>query len=718
MEISERDIQNWLVDLVKNGSITTAISNTAEVMEVLDSLRDPNRIPGFTVDYMTRRRTASAAELVLANLSPTDLVSADTSVSRTSGQTLRPDIVAYNHERNCIIVFEIKKDSQTARQAITELLAYEQELQNHFPFTSDLDINFVLVAKEWSTLMDHAVASMVTWSSKVVVGLELDTSETDWQLRFRFPNAWHSLASIGLPSQALSVVTLCMYQKNSTTDDTDENPPQQLITALEAIARAGDRSNSHGFAFLWRDFAPHSQCRWMYTIGSLDPFKFYMEANLGPEDYRESELTEYFQLNAAELAGGNHPDSLFRIAEPAVEYLRGWWDPMYEGFESWESAYKSIRTRSRPIVFEFWGALGDYCREFVMHPGGRAYMPEALDAGYNWRDPEVALPLLDDLTGARPIPHGVLTAQACFEIGVVLGVWIQINGSRGVGSTNSQELYECMFHWQDIKLIGLLNELRYQYYAASDIEIAPPRVTVGASYGDQRGRESIGNLINWIRDNLIGKSHVPHQAAFDAGLVAAPYFDQFFHKRLSDGHIEQISKEAHSPAAALTMASLALWKNLHESQSSIDGETKEIYEGLLHRLFGVRTLDNTAIDKWDSLEARTILDSLVEYAIPLFDAVAPPVWHKLAPSLRSNIDWTYFKEGVRRMFDRGEKYPCVILDPDGSLGTGVCTRDEMRFMAPLENPAEEVFYWNRMPGLEVVSRISWNDLKMNFERGD
>jgi hypothetical protein len=87
-------------------------------------------------------------------------------------QRMRRSIrIFFNEARAQVIIVELKKSKQTERQAMTELLAYEHEVKNYFPFLSNLDLCFVLVSTEYSPLLEHSVAALTTWESKQILCL-------------------------------------------------------------------------------------------------------------------------------------------------------------------------------------------------------------------------------------------------------------------------------------------------------------------------------------------------------------------------------------------------------------------------------------------------------------------------------------------------------------------------------------------------------------------
>ena len=86
-----------------------------------------------------------------------------------------------------------KKDRATARETATELLAYEHEILNHIPFASANDILMVVVSREFSPLLDHAIAGLVTWGRKRILCLRVSDLTNGRRLAIHLPKAWEAI---------------------------------------------------------------------------------------------------------------------------------------------------------------------------------------------------------------------------------------------------------------------------------------------------------------------------------------------------------------------------------------------------------------------------------------------------------------------------------------------------------------------------------------------
>lgn len=85
----------------------------------------------FGVDsFFFRRASADAAANVLEHLSSLEIISVNTSISLTTSEVFRPDILYFNQKTRTMVVFEVKRATHTERQTVTELAGYEQERLN------------------------------------------------------------------------------------------------------------------------------------------------------------------------------------------------------------------------------------------------------------------------------------------------------------------------------------------------------------------------------------------------------------------------------------------------------------------------------------------------------------------------------------------------------------------------------------------------------------
>ena len=114
-----------------------------------------------------------------------------------------PDLIAFNPEQRTVIVFEFKRSTQTERQALTELLAYEHEIRNSLHFWLVTISLTCCVPRTLSTLLEHAAAGAITWSEKNVLCLKANVVANQLHLRVHIPPAWEYLGASRFPEDSL-----------------------------------------------------------------------------------------------------------------------------------------------------------------------------------------------------------------------------------------------------------------------------------------------------------------------------------------------------------------------------------------------------------------------------------------------------------------------------------------------------------------------------------
>ena len=360
---SEAEIQKLLEGAVVDDRISECINDIARIEEL--SKQDTDiQFPQFAIDHISRLKAIEVGASVLKSLSMLVLLTSDENVSVMTGEILRPDLVCINPERQSVVLFELKKSAQTGREALTELLAYEQELKNLMPLLSGYDFNFVLISPEWSTLMDHAVSGAIAWSNKKVLCLKPILNEKEeLKLETYLPTAWKITGAAHLPEDALPSVTICLYEKDAYTkpeqknvaknesEEEDASLDVRLLSAMEVMAREGDRLGTHGFALLWRDNCDQSLTKYNITICGIAPMALYQNSrqrgNISDTDGKlVPKLDEYLSFHYP----SGHSASMMKVATSANALLKEISDPKLEGFHLWKHDELSLRRRAMPIM--------------------------------------------------------------------------------------------------------------------------------------------------------------------------------------------------------------------------------------------------------------------------------------------------------------------------------------------------------------------------------
>lgn len=93
-----------------------------------------------------------------------------------SGMGKQPsvDIIAYNSESYCLALIELKISDSAEREAITELSAYNQGLQNKFRGLSNLEVIWIPISTEWRVTTKSAIEFAILWQNILAMPLKMN----------------------------------------------------------------------------------------------------------------------------------------------------------------------------------------------------------------------------------------------------------------------------------------------------------------------------------------------------------------------------------------------------------------------------------------------------------------------------------------------------------------------------------------------------------------
>ncbi|CAB3759090.1 hypothetical protein [Paraburkholderia solisilvae] len=699
----ESEISKWLVELIQDESLPEAIGEVARIDAAIESFDQRVGIPAFGFDHLSRRANIRAAATVLNNLKLLDIVSVDKSISLTTGEVLRPDILCFNPESRTLIVFEIKRDKLTERQAITELAGYEQELRNAFPFLGDFDVNFVVVSTHWDTLLSHAISNFNTWSGKHCLALRVSADERPFTLTCHVPDAWQLRGGNGLPQEALQTIDVCLYEEGARDDGEEgEQIPAALITAINIIARSGDRHESHGFVMLWKDHANFGNGQWSLTLCGVDSFAMYEWCRRHGLPIRSSDLTEYLTQHASDMSS-QAPSSIYRIAKDSFPVLRGKYRPMFETACAWDDKMSLLRRRASPIYFEFWGALGDYAREFVCHQAVRErYIPYIELHGLDWTHADVAFPLIGNICGDIPFPDGVVRCSDAFEAGIRLGLHEAIARISDESVDEEQKLAALM-QWTLLEATRVAIEMAEIYRTVAEVDVPPPPLSSARSIR----ASSVSDLCTWVVDHLIGDDHPVHQQCFELGRWGAIYFSDWL-----DVQEQQTFVHAHADALADPLREMLESLFKITNPFDMEGARTSALRGFLRQ---VAVTSSSELDAQPSpfhgIPAVDLLSAFRDYGARGLDEIVPAVLHTTGEMPDMALDWDGIRESARRIFEGGCQWPAVLLSQNGRWGVGEVDEQYRKLLLPISDPDVEIYFVDQKAVASFSVKMTWPELR-------
>lgn len=377
---SEKEMQEWLSDAFKS------IHGLEEIIEPFEADTD-----GMKPE---ERRVVESFEYCLTSLEVNVLITEDENISLRNGDVLKPDFLLYSPCTESMVIVELKNIANPTRQVGTELGAYSSEIKSHLPFISDGDIIHVVISRDWPTLLKHYLFHEIYWLNRNVLCLE-PFKKDDGEINLRVLQS--SLISdealnLKLSEKHLAGYQLCLYDDELYTGGSRERLDtylEQIKTSIRAMSVKGIIHNSHGFAFLWKDFRTGSLAPYSITILSMAPFQS-LERFLH-EGRELSGLTEKLYKLVQEEDPMGQGQSLFEITSYGFKFLEGICSHRIEGFHDWGILRDFMLENSELIEFHAWGLFLDKFTDKL----ATEYKNGNYDVGAN--DPHLALQMISEL---------------------------------------------------------------------------------------------------------------------------------------------------------------------------------------------------------------------------------------------------------------------------------------------------------------------------------
>jgi hypothetical protein len=595
---------------------------------------------------------------------------------------LFPDLVLVSDEDNKIIIVEIKRSNQTAREALTELLAYDHEVKNLLPFLSNFEVLFCIISTDYSTLLDHSITGLTTWESKQVLCLQVSArEEIDLQLSIHIPKAWTSFGNSELPYTAISTSNITLMKRNK------ESLNIECIASYAAslIAREGDRNNSHGFVFLWQDcwnLADLGDDAYYLTVGFMNPYAF--APMLQKSEVAGLSKTPLGQYVLEDYCGLSHHYICEEALEKGLAFLGKHFYIDIEGTSNWNDyRLKPYQVQYQPALMchralpqrvELWGLLGDFSRELIVHPGVDKYtLSKFSNKTLGCENPFFALPLIDSISGARAIDSRGFTCKSIFDMGVSLAslAGLYNTGIELESKGSDLKSLPASIAWCIVDLIPLLLEVGQQYELSDGIKEPPPSVKIRLNEDFQESRASIEVFINWMFSTFIGEGHAIHKECFSIALSMYVLLDEYFKCCTPEEVIKTIEGKT-----VISSVNILQWVLSITQKEYILQDLKDSIQSLFINDYLEEPI---TIDDQSDLELFinevTLCKHIELYPdtlISMIDKLVLPIDHRVPPERKlsnySYIDWRWIRDEIDNFRERGVTIPAVTVDLAEQIG--------------------------------------------------
>ncbi|MBS1039011.1 hypothetical protein [Gluconobacter cerinus] len=712
----EQLVQDWLESVIAEDRLSDVIVGADKIRKSLAWSESPEFKPPFPIDYLTRLGNLRAAEHVLGELHTLDLVSKNNrSISREKGERLFVDLLYCARETSRFVLFEIKNQDGSAREAVTEIMAYEHEALNHTPFSSANDVMMVIVSRDFSTLLDHAVTGLNSWSRRRVLCLRFDDSEAEPRLIVHIPIAWSAIGQKGLTADGIVTATLSFTPVSNLDED---DIYAVCSTAANLMVREAERSGGSGFAMVAYNhlYPGMADSPYLILAGVVNPFSFLERAQSeGFLKNSRSPISDYILEDGRTRELSACWSWLSNDGGAAVQYLEGYGSSEWALAQGWEDIRNIERwcypgvTLDRhimPVSVDFWGVLGDYARDAVRHVDRmRNFMSSCARPGMDWRHPILGVLLLDEIASTPPLINGQWTFSALFRLGLLLGRFGSLSAQIADAEPEQKRLLQASSFWAEVDMAGMLQEVALRYSSAEDIDEPPPTISVRRCKTGAEAFASVSDFADWILRAFIGEDEQLMRSAFSTGWQTHAIFDLQFDAKQDDPQIARLRDLAVVRARDwLKWSVVAATGSGRDAEAAITaivasfGDQVPLSEG-----------KDAALAAIDALPPAIIIDKLLTEIPKIVDSWQPQLAHTLTPMASVSHDWEWLEQQIAAARKRGEKHPCISIGAGGEIV--VSSLPPMPWIPVVDDAIKQVLVTHNSSGSEIILVASWEDLR-------
>ncbi len=697
--IPEAEVQRRLEALIDSGALLSRIVGTDALERINAAHASSVLIPEFSLDYLVRRLSVRSAVDVLASLKQVDIIStARSNISMERAERLFPDLILVSRVTGHVLVVEIKREDQTTREALTELLAYEQEIRNQLPYLPDSQIMFILVSRSFPTLLSHAIGQTILWQGKQVLALAVTECGASLILHVVLPVGWTATRLTHVPAKCFETVDLvvgpCQPEAANGLDGL-------ILDLTHVIAREGERLGSHGFVLVSAErIAGSSAHRDVLTVGVVSASAMAQEMiSRADQPANPTQLMNY--LNESRSATRVPYDLLGRVIRPATELLakRGGCEVIHcdnLAARRSDTSEQSIFYRYDPYAMLFWGLPHRY-REVLAHHEGFVEMFPFVGRRPQPQDATIGLFILDYLTGNLEFQKGEFGYESLWRFGSLLGRCRTILQGCADAAEGRRDDFAGALSWLGHQLVAATCEIAFRVYRAVNMT-APPPLRWGAAAADMG--KNLDEWISWFRQTFLA-NHEMHRELFDGGMALHLLFDQKLGASLApQTRREMTVRASEAVSGAYLFAAGAL------ADPAVEERQRRRIQEILQEV----GLPSAAQSDAGELVRSIDLVKAVPTVFGVYDVILPSVLHELAPIDISGIDWDWMRQEVAAAGGGGGRKIAVVIRAGGQIEIGDLSEMSGPFPV-ISNYDNEVLLAVEHSGhILSVHRSSWQEM--------
>ncbi|CAM1351001.1 MULTISPECIES: hypothetical protein [Tenacibaculum] len=201
------------------------------------------------------------------------------------------DLIAHNDVNFCTALIELKINNVSEREAVSELSAYTQGLQNRFRGLSNLETLWIPISPEWRTTPKSAVEYILIWQNILVSPLKLYIQNNDLtSIKLECYNPINEITEI----ECLNLFSYDCFDAFDIYLQNEVNSKKGLKSYITSIC---SKLNINGFV-IFHEAEEGMMYPYGFTLCIFNPYKAYLHKKLSLEFVKHSGEKKYYEALA------------------------------------------------------------------------------------------------------------------------------------------------------------------------------------------------------------------------------------------------------------------------------------------------------------------------------------------------------------------------------------------------------------------------------------
>ncbi|MDR0920395.1 MAG: hypothetical protein LBM93_14310 [Oscillospiraceae bacterium] len=532
----EKDLQEQICNKVTDGWLPL-ITNKDDITNEYNKYFNGEFYPFFSVDYLIRKNYFEGCQSAFKML--------DGDMSVLNGQTIKnistdpseklfPDFLLYNETEEVYIIGELKRNDKTARETITELLAYKTELLNHIPFLGDNSILLLIISTDFPTLLNHAIGNLILRHQPLLCLMPNIENDEFIDFSAYFPQAWSNINQPTLREEQLQggVYSISLKEEKNLTYEMFRS---KLLVIMEFLRNLFENSHTTGISFLCLPNKLQYEEN-LITGDAFVCFYFVNPYSLLYNNNCKDDLSKFIKEKIKNGADRSIPNEYLVLTDNIKNILNDDFDIMWEQCSSFDKFKFNFLNNFEPIFCNAWGELYSHLLFTYNHKAGRNLRKPSCSLN----NPSLVLSLYDFATANYPFAYGFGNLKDFFDFGVKLGAIFSLLENCN-SSDNNRDFFNsiCLQRFMDLQ--NSVIEIQFFFDDFNPIQPQPIKSTLDT--------ETINNIEKYIEsliDEFSKVVSVKSELAylnFGLGLENYALFDEYTKSILPEEELNSVFRE-------------------------------------------------------------------------------------------------------------------------------------------------------------------------------